>query len=74
VEDGHLVGPDHREFVVGSDGGEDEADAAGRPELGPCGFVGGVEVQGDVVRPVYARGFGVADVGYVVDVLLEGCG
>jgi len=54
------------EFVVGFHASEDEAVAFGGPQLGPFFLVCAVDVVGEVLGPVYAAGFGVADVGYVV--------
>lgn len=58
------------EFEVCFDAAEDQAVGFGGPEFGPFLLVGGVDGGGEVLGPVYARGFGVAGVGDVVDVAL----
>lgn len=60
------------EFIVGFHASQDEAVAFRCPEVGPFFFVLGVDVVGEVLGPVYAAGFGVADVGYVVYVAFGG--
>lgn len=62
-----LVGKTY-EFIIRLHTSEDQTFAFGRPERGPFSFVLGVDVVGEVLGPVYACGFGVADIGYVVDV------
>jgi len=60
------------EFVVCFHTSKDETVAFRCPELRPLPFVLGVDVDGEVLGPVYTAGFGVADVCYVVDVTLRG--
>ena len=70
MEDRDFVRPSHGEFVVCFHRAWDQAVAAGSPEFGPESAIQGVVMDGVVVGPVYACGFCVAGVCYVVDVVL----
>lgn len=66
---GKRVGKTY-EFIIRLHTSQDQALAVGGPERRPFFSVLGIDVVGEVLGPVDACGFGVADVGYVVDVAL----
>lgn len=59
-------------FVICLYASKDKPVTLGRPKLGPFPFVLRIDMVGEILGPIYASGFGVTDVGNIIDMTLNG--